>query len=91
MPETAPRVKRALTDSFGAEVQTYDISTDHVTGVRDRLTREIAETRGGIEASPYNDPHVIAGGHTFHASRILLLTVKLSTIEILFALYVLPV
>ena len=32
-----------------------------VTGERDRLTREIAEGEGAIQASPYDDPHVIAG------------------------------
>ena len=61
MPETAPQIKFELTRRFGAEVLTYDIATDHLTGVRDRLTAEIAEVRKGIEASPYNDPHVIAG------------------------------
>lgn len=61
MPETAPEVKFTLTRSFGADVRTYDISRDHETGERDRLTREIAETEGAVQASPYDDPHVIAG------------------------------
>lgn len=61
MPETAPRVKFERTRSFGAEVRTYDIARDHQTGERDRLTREIAENEGGVQASPYDDPHVIAG------------------------------
>jgi threonine dehydratase len=61
MPETAPQVKFQLTKSFGAEVRTYDITRDHETHERDRLTREIAETEGAIQASPYDDPHVIAG------------------------------
>jgi threonine dehydratase len=61
MPETAPRVKFELTRSFGAEIRTYDIATDHQTGQRDRLTRQIAEDEGAVQASPYNDPHVIAG------------------------------
>lgn len=61
MPTTAPRVKFARTRSFGAEIRTYDIARDHLTGERDRLTREIAETEGAIQASPYDDPHVIAG------------------------------
>ncbi len=61
MPETAPRVKFQLTQSFGAEIRTYDIATDHLTGVRDRLTREIAETENALQASPYDDPYVIAG------------------------------
>lgn len=61
MPDNAPQVKRALTRSFGAEIRTYDISRDHETGQRDRLTREIAQTQGGVQASPYDDNHVIAG------------------------------
>jgi threonine dehydratase len=61
MPETAPRVKFERTRSFGAEVRTYDIARDHETGERDRLTREVAEGEGAIQASPYDDPYVIAG------------------------------
>lgn len=61
MPETAPRVKFERTRSFGAEIRTYDISTDHETGERERLTKEIAEVEQAVQASPYNDPHVIAG------------------------------
>src|SRR5262249_32988710 len=61
MPETAPRVKFEKTRSFGAEVRTYDIARDHQTGERDRLTREIAEVEDAVQASPYDDPHVIAG------------------------------
>jgi threo-3-hydroxy-L-aspartate ammonia-lyase len=61
MPETAPKVKFALTRSFGAEVRTYDATRDHLTGDRERLTRQIAEQEGAIQASPYDDPHVIAG------------------------------
>ena len=61
MPQTAPRVKFELTRSFGAEIRTYDISRDHETGERDRLTREIAEKQGAVQASPYDDPLVIAG------------------------------
>ena len=61
MPESAPRVKFNLTRSFGAEIRTYDIARDHETGERDRLTREISENEGAIEASPYDDNYVIAG------------------------------
>src|SRR5262245_49841700 len=61
MPESAPRVKFERTKSFGAEVRTYDITRDHETGDRERLTREIAEREGAIQASPYDDPYVIAG------------------------------
>ena len=61
MPDTAPKVKFELTRSFGAEILTYDISRDHETGERDRLTRRIAEEHRAIQASPYDDPNVIAG------------------------------
>jgi len=61
MPESAPRIKFELTRSFGAEIRTYDIARDHETGDRDRLTREIVEQEGGVQASPYDDVHVIAG------------------------------
>ena len=61
MPETAPRVKFERTRSFGAEIRTYNIAHDHETGERDRLTREIADREGAIQASPYDDPYVIAG------------------------------
>ncbi|QDU28295.1 L-threonine dehydratase catabolic TdcB [Anatilimnocola aggregata] len=61
MPETAPRIKFERTRSFGAEVRTYDIARDHQTGERDRITREIAEQEQAIQASPYDDPFVIAG------------------------------
>ncbi len=61
MPDTAPRVKFDRTRSFGAEVRTYNIATDHETGERDRLTRQIAEEEQAIQASPYDDPYVIAG------------------------------
>ncbi|MCG6156818.1 threonine ammonia-lyase [Rubinisphaera margarita] len=61
MPDTAPKVKFDRTRSFGAEVRTYNIATDHETGERDRLTRQIAEEEQAIQASPYDDPYVIAG------------------------------
>lgn len=61
MPQSAPQVKFNLTRSFGAQIRTYDITTDHQTGQRDRLTRQIADEEGGVQASPYDDPHVIAG------------------------------
>ncbi len=61
MPDTAPRLKFDLTRSFGAEIRTYNIARDHETGERDRLTCAIADTEGAVQASPYDDPHVIAG------------------------------
>jgi threonine dehydratase len=61
MPDTAPQVKFERTRSFGAEIRTYNIARDFETGERDKLTREIAETEGAVQASPYDDPFVIAG------------------------------
>lgn len=61
MPESAPKVKFQLTQSFGAEILTYDITRDHETGDRDRITRELAEKYNAVQASPYDDPYVIAG------------------------------
>ena len=61
MPESAPQTKFNLTRSFGAEIRTYDIAKDHETGDRDRLTLELAEVEGAIQASPYDNPDVIAG------------------------------
>ncbi|MFO1044625.1 MAG: pyridoxal-phosphate dependent enzyme [Planctomycetaceae bacterium] len=61
MPDTAPKVKFELTRSFGAEIRTYNIARDHETGERDKLAREIAEGERAVQASPYNDLHVIAG------------------------------
>lgn len=61
MPDTAPQIKFERTKSFGAEVRTYNIARDHETGERDRLTREIAEVENAVQASPYDDPDVIAG------------------------------
>jgi len=61
MPDTAPQVKFRMAESFGAEIRTYNIARDHETGERDRLTREIAEQEQALQASPYDDPWVIAG------------------------------
>ncbi len=61
MPESAPKVKFELTRSFGAEIRTYDIATDYLTGVRDQMAREIAEKENALQASPYDDNDVISG------------------------------
>ena len=61
MPETAPTVKFERTRAFGAEILTYDIASDHITGQRDNLTKDLTEKEHGVQASPYDDPHVIAG------------------------------
>ena len=61
MPDTAPKIKFEITRSFGAEIRTYDIATDHETGLRDSMTQEIAEDENALQASPYDDADVIAG------------------------------
>jgi len=61
MPDTAPKIKFERTRSFGAEIRTYNIERDHATGERDRITREIADQENAVQASPYDDPFVIAG------------------------------
>lgn len=61
MPDTAPQIKCERTRSFGAEIRTYDIARDHITGDRVRLAQEIEEQEGAVLASPYDDPYVIAG------------------------------
>jgi threo-3-hydroxy-L-aspartate ammonia-lyase len=61
MPQAAPRVKFERTQSFGAEVRTYDQTRDHLTGERERLARQVAEEEGAVLAHPYDDPHIIAG------------------------------
>ncbi|TWT58133.1 L-threonine dehydratase catabolic TdcB [Thalassoglobus neptunius] len=61
MPDDAPRVKFERTANQGAEIVTYDKSQDHITGDRERLSRDLARDEKGIFASPYNDRYVIAG------------------------------
>lgn len=61
MPDSAPKIKLGRTQSFGAEVRHYNIARDHETGERDKLTKQIAEQEKALQASPYDDPHVIAG------------------------------
>lgn len=61
MPDEAPKIKFKRTRSFGADVRTYNKATDHETGIRDKMTREIAEVENAVQASPYDDNHVIAG------------------------------
>lgn len=61
MPKDAPQVKFNRTRSFGAEIRTYDKATDHLTGYRDKLTNQITEEENAVQASPYDDNHVIAG------------------------------
>ena len=69
MPETAPAVKFERTRAWGAEIRTYDIHRDHETGQRDKLTREIADHERAVQASPYDDPQVIAGNGVGRSGR----------------------
>ncbi len=61
MPDTAPQRKCELTKSFGAEIRQYEQATDHQTGMRERLAKEIVDRDGGVLAHPYDDDNVIAG------------------------------
>lgn len=61
MPDTAPQRKCELTRSFGAEIRQYERATDHQTGMRERLAKEIVQQDGGILAHPYDDDYVIVG------------------------------
>ena len=61
MPDSAPRIKCERTRSFGAEIRTYDQSTDHITGARVGTVAQIVDEEGAVRAYPYDDPHVIAG------------------------------
>lgn len=61
MPDDAPRIKFERTRSLGAEVRTFVKATDHLTGQREGLAREISENERAYPAHPYDDPHVIAG------------------------------
>lgn len=61
MPDNAPKIKFERTRSFGAEVRTYNAARDHETGEREGLTRQIAQQENALQASPYDDPYVIAG------------------------------
>lgn len=61
MPDTAPQAKAKITKSFGAEIRTYNLAEDHLTGRRDQMTREINEKEKAYPAHPYDDPAVICG------------------------------
>lgn len=60
MPQDAPAVKLAATQSYGAEVILYDRATTN----REERCRQIAQERGSTVIPPYDHPHVIAGQGT---------------------------
>ena len=61
MPDSAPQIKVRRTQSFGGDIRTFNLATDHQTGQRDRMTQEINENEDGYAAHPYDDPAVICG------------------------------
>lgn len=61
MPEDAPQLKRYGTESWGAEVITYDRKGGES---REEKARAIAKERGLRLVRPYDDPDVIAGQGT---------------------------
>jgi threonine dehydratase len=60
MPGDAAALKRAATESYGAEIVTFDRYRDD----REQLARELAAERGLALVHPFDDPHVMAGQGT---------------------------
>ncbi|MDQ3685966.1 MAG: threonine/serine dehydratase [Acidobacteriota bacterium] len=60
MPTDAPRMKLAATESYGAEIITFNRQRDD----REALARAIAERERLTLVPPYDDYHVIAGQGT---------------------------
>ncbi len=60
MPHDAPRLKRAATEGYGAEV----IGFDRYDEDREELLQELAAQRGAEIVHPYDDPRVMAGQGT---------------------------
>jgi threonine dehydratase len=60
MPSDAPKAKRERTKALGAEVVLYDRDKED----RAAIARKIAQERGAVLASPFDDPLIIAGQGT---------------------------
>jgi threonine dehydratase len=60
MPRDAPAIKRAATESYGAEVITFDRYADD----REQLQAQLAADRALRVVHPYDDPLVMAGAGT---------------------------
>jgi threo-3-hydroxy-L-aspartate ammonia-lyase len=60
MPSTAPAIKRAATEAYGATVVPYDVRTESREAIAEELERE----RGLALIPPFDHPHVIAGQGT---------------------------
>ena len=61
MPSDAPRIKVENTKSYGAEILTYERGGDVD---REALAQKVADERGAILISPFDDPYIIAGQGT---------------------------
>ncbi len=75
MPQNAPKVKRAATAGYGAEIVLYD--PEQIT--REELGRRLAAERGLTIIPPYDHPQIVAGQGT--AARELLGAVE--TLDVL--------
>ncbi len=60
MPNDAPKIKLLATKSFGAEIITYDRSSES----REDIARTISKKRGMTIIPPFDDPMIIAGQGT---------------------------
>ena len=60
MPADAPASKIARTKGYGAEVVLYDRYTED----REKISREICDSRGATLVPPFDDPKIIAGQGT---------------------------
>ncbi len=60
MPDDAPAMKRANTESYGATVVTCDRARQD----RRAIAQGIAEEQGSVLVPAYDDPHIIAGQGT---------------------------
>ncbi len=60
MPDDAPRIKRANTEAYGAEVIPYRRGSED----RAAIAEAIAQERGAAIVRPYDDPDIIAGQGT---------------------------
>ncbi|MBL8067208.1 MAG: threo-3-hydroxy-L-aspartate ammonia-lyase [Armatimonadetes bacterium] len=60
MPNDAPRVKRAATEGYGAEVILYDRDETN----REELSRKLSQERGLSLIPPYDHAHIVAGAGT---------------------------
>ena len=60
MPADTPEIKKANTQSYGAEVVSYDRASES----REAIAARIAIERSAVIVPPFEDPHIIAGQGT---------------------------